>query len=111
MNNPQFQRLPRSVSMYSRAGWYQGSVFFLIAGRFLDETSSLVLIIPALKNYRWAQSPGLLADPLDKTIAALTTAICLGSAVWYGKEGDRTTCGLLAIVGGLQAWAALSAQK
>jgi len=91
MNDPQFKRLPRFVSMYSRAGWYQGSVFFLIA---------------AILNYRWAKSPALLLEPIDKAVAALMTTIALGTAAWYGKEGDRTTSGLLTIVGALQSYAA-----
>jgi hypothetical protein len=62
-------------------------------------------------NYRWSKSPALLLDPLDKAMAALTTAICVGSALWYGTEGDTATGGILAGLGGLQTYAAFFAQK
>ena len=32
MNDPQFRRLPRLVAAYARAGWFQGSSLFMVAG-------------------------------------------------------------------------------
>ncbi len=61
----------------------------------------------AIMNYQWAKSPQLLVDPLNKLLAALVAAVCLGSSMWYVKEGDRSTGGFLGGVGVLQVWAAL----
>jgi hypothetical protein len=58
-------------------------------------------------NYQWSKSPQLLADRVSKAMAGLSSAICLGSAVWYIKEGDHPTGGFLAIAGSLQTWAVL----
>ena len=61
----------------------------------------------AIMNYQWAKSPQLLVDPVNKLIAALAAAVCLGSSTWYVREGDRSTGGFLGGVGVLQIWAAL----
>lgn len=61
----------------------------------------------AIMNYQWAKSPQLLVDPVNKLLAALAAAVCLGSSMWYVKEGDRSTGGFLGGVGALQIWAAL----
>jgi hypothetical protein len=58
-------------------------------------------------NYQWSKSPQLLLDPVSKAMAGLAAAVCLGSSVWYIKEGDRGTGGVLGPVGLLQLWAAL----
>jgi hypothetical protein len=71
----------------------------------------LLKVLIAIMNYRWSKNPALLIDPLDKAMAALTTAICVGSALWYGKGGDGATGGTLAALGGLQTYAAFFAQK
>jgi hypothetical protein len=65
----------------------------------------------AIINYRWAQNPALLRNNLDKAIALLTTSIYWASALWYVKEGDKTTSGLVTLVGGLQLWSAFFAVK
>jgi len=96
MNDPQFKRLPRLVAAYARAGWFQGSSLFLVA---------------AIINYRWSRSPILLADRLEKAIAAVTAATYLLTAAWYASQEDKTTSGLLTIVGGLQTWSAFFARR
>lgn len=55
-------------------------------------------------NYQWARSPELLVDPINKLIAGLAAALCLGSSISYLKEGERTTGGLLGAIGALQIW-------
>ena len=57
-------------------------------------------------NYQWSTAPQALVDPINKSMATLIAAVCLGSALWYSKEGDRGTGGVLGLVGGLQVWAA-----
>jgi len=96
MNDPQFRRLPRLVGAYARAGWFQGTSLFLIA---------------AILNYRWSRNPLLLTDSLDKAIAAVTVATYWATAVWYMSQEDKTTSGLLTVVGGLQTWSAFFAQR
>jgi hypothetical protein len=44
---------------------------------------------------------------LDKTAAALTTALLWASGVWYVSNGDGPTGALVGIAGAIQAWAAL----
>ncbi len=63
--------------------------------------------LAAIMNYQWAKNPQVLLDPVNKLLAALLAAVCLGSSVWYVKEGDRGTGGFLVGVGVLQVWAAL----
>ena len=36
----------------------------------------------------------------------LTTLIYWSSALWYTKEGDATSGGILTAVGGMQTWSA-----
>ena len=52
-------------------------------------------------NYKWAQV-GLL-DIYDKSIAALLVSLLAGAGVGYFKSGDKTTAGLLVVVGILQS--------
>jgi len=61
----------------------------------------------AITNYQWSQSPLLLADPMNKLIAGLLAVICLGSAGWLVREGDRETGAIVCVMGLLQVWAAL----
>jgi len=91
LSDPQFKRLPRLVAAYPRAGWFQGSVWFFIG---------------ALLNYRWSRVSGPLTDPVERAIAVLITAVYLGTAAWYTKEGDAATGGILTVVGGMQTWSA-----
>ncbi|KAK9609670.1 hypothetical protein V6Z98_010208 [Aspergillus fumigatus] len=60
----------------------------------------------AMINYNWAQNPALLAEPINKGIAALMTAIVWVSAAWYLKKGVKTNGVAVAAMGALQAWAA-----
>ncbi|KKZ64165.1 hypothetical protein EMCG_01513 [[Emmonsia] crescens] len=92
MTDPQFKGLPRHVAAFSRAGWYQGSIFFLIV---------------ALTNYRWSQSThGALTDPIEKGIAALTSILCFGTSAWYNKNGIRDTAAIVGFAGAVQSYAA-----
>ncbi|KAH1273373.1 hypothetical protein LV164_006889 [Aspergillus fumigatus] len=88
---PQFSKLPTLAYTCAKAGWYQGSAFFLMT---------------AMINYNWAQNPALLAEPINKGIAALMTAIVWVSAAWYLKKGVKTNGVAVAAMGALQAWAA-----
>ncbi|KAF7114561.1 hypothetical protein CNMCM5793_009206 [Aspergillus hiratsukae] len=88
---PQFRQLPGLAYTCAKAGWYQGSAFFLMN---------------AMINYNWAQNPGLLDQPVNKGIAALMTAIVWVSAVWYMKKGVKANAVATAAIGALQAWAA-----
>lgn len=132
MNDPQFKRLPRLVAAYARAGWFQVSMESYhsldtstdshLSYRAAPCSSLLVFIllpsvwqftddIPAIINYRWSRSPILLADRLEKAIAAVTAATYLLTAAWYASQEDKTTSGLLTIVGGLQTWSAFFARR
>ncbi|GFF30795.1 hypothetical protein IFM61606_02726 [Aspergillus udagawae] len=88
---PQFRKLPNLAYTCAKAGWYQGSAFFLMT---------------AMINYNWAQNPALLAEPVNKGIAALMTAIVWVSAGWYFKKGVKANGVAVAAMGALQAWAA-----
>jgi hypothetical protein len=88
---PQFRKLPNLAYTCAKAGWYQGSAFFLMT---------------AMINYNWAQNPALLAEPVNKGIAALMTAIVWVSAGWYIKKGVKANGVAVAAMGALQAWAA-----
>jgi len=68
-----------------KAGWYEGSGFFLMM---------------AILNYKWAQT-GLL-DIYDKSIAGLLVAILAGAAGSYFQSGDKPTATTLAVVAVLQ---------
>ncbi|KAK2796311.1 hypothetical protein FQN50_009602 [Emmonsiellopsis sp. PD_5] len=90
--DPKFKALSRPVGAFARAGWYQGSIFFLIV---------------ALQNYRWSQTTaGALTDPVEKAIAALATVLCLGSSAWYNKNGIRDTAAIVGVAGCVQGWVA-----
>ncbi|EAW16614.1 uncharacterized protein NFIA_059690 [Aspergillus fischeri NRRL 181] len=88
---PQFNKLPNLAYTCAKAGWYQGSAFFLMT---------------AMINYNWAQNPALLVEPINKGIAALMTAIVWVSAGWYLKKGVKANGVVVAAMGALQAWAA-----
>ncbi|KAE8148894.1 hypothetical protein BDV25DRAFT_141325 [Aspergillus avenaceus] len=78
---PQTRTLPNLASTCARAGWYQGSGFFLMN---------------ALINYTWAQDPSLLENPVNRVIAALMVGIVGVSSGWYFSRGVR---GIGAVVG------------
>lgn len=65
----------------------------------------------AILNLRWSRTPTLLTDSLEKAIAAVTTATYWATALWYMSQGDKATSGLVAVVGGLQAWSAFLVSK
>ncbi|KAF2012343.1 hypothetical protein BU24DRAFT_397412 [Aaosphaeria arxii CBS 175.79] len=93
-SHPSIDKLPVTLRGAVKAGWYEGSVFFLIAG---------------LLNYKWSQSALALASGPDKAIAALLTALLFGAGANYYRTGDKPTGVLLAIVGALQGWGAKGA--
>ncbi|KAL4923580.1 uncharacterized protein BDV17DRAFT_296211 [Aspergillus undulatus] len=91
-SSPAFRALPDNAHACARIGWYQGSAFFLVN---------------ALLNYNWSQSPEQLKNPINKFIAVLMTAVMWGSSGWYFKKGVNQNGVVVAIMGALQAWAAL----
>ncbi|KAF9892041.1 hypothetical protein FE257_002447 [Aspergillus nanangensis] len=88
---PGFRALPNLSYTCAKAGWYQGSAFF---------------VMNALLNYSWSKNPALLDDPVNKAIAALMTAIVWVSSGWYLKKGVKGNGVVVALMGALQAWAA-----
>ncbi|KAL2817601.1 hypothetical protein BJX63DRAFT_429646 [Aspergillus granulosus] len=90
--SPQFRALPTNADTCARAGWYQGSVFFLVN---------------ALINYNWSLSPEQLKNPINKAIAILMTAVMWASGGWYFKRGVTSNGVAVAIMGALQAYASL----
>jgi hypothetical protein len=110
---PQFRKLPNLAYTCAKAGWYQGSAFFLMTGLSLPyplflagEKTRDADGLAAMINYNWAQNPALLAEPVNKGIAALMTAIVWVSAGWYLKKGVKANGVVVAAMGALQAWAA-----
>ncbi|GAQ02807.1 hypothetical protein ALT_0128 [Aspergillus lentulus] len=106
---PQFRKLPNLAYTCAKAGWYQGSAFFLMTGLsppFGKQKDAGAETTAAMINYNWAQNPALLAEPINKGIAALMTAIVWVSAGWYFKKGVKTNGVVVAAMGALQAWAA-----
>lgn len=63
----------------------------------------------ALINYTWSQSPALLAEPVQKTIAALMIALMGISSVWYGKRGITSNAFATALIAALQSYSAFAA--
>ncbi|KAF7590193.1 hypothetical protein BBP40_003167 [Aspergillus hancockii] len=88
---PQARTLPNLAYTCARAGWFQGSGFFLMN---------------ALINYNWSRDPTLLNEPVNQAIAVLMTAIVGFSSVWYLKRGVKANGIVVGVIGALQAWAA-----
>ncbi|KAF3053050.1 hypothetical protein E8E11_011663 [Didymella keratinophila] len=84
--------LPTALRGAVKAGWYEGSGFFLMM---------------AILNYKWSQT-GLL-DIYDKSIAGLLVAILAGAAGSYFQSGDKPTATTLAAVAVLQGLGAKGA--
>ncbi|KAB8234305.1 uncharacterized protein BDW43DRAFT_310331 [Aspergillus alliaceus] len=89
-SHPQVRTLPNLAYTCAKAGWYQGSGFFLMN---------------ALINYNWSQDPTLLSDPVNRALAVLMTAIVGVSSVWYLRRGVRSNGIVVGVMGALQAWA------
>lgn len=92
-------------------GARQGSLFFLITGKFLSFITyykSHRLTGEALVNYRWSalDLPNGLTDPADKGIAGILVFLLYGSSVWYYGHGAKDTSAAVALAGSVQAWAA-----
>ncbi|KAL2869742.1 uncharacterized protein BJX67DRAFT_346911 [Aspergillus lucknowensis] len=91
-SSPQFRALPTNADTCARAGWYQGSAFFLVN---------------ALINYNWSQAPEQLKNPINKAVAVLMAAVMLVSSGFYVKRGVTSNGVATAIMGALQAYSAL----
>jgi len=87
-SNPKWSSLPNLLYAYARVGWYQGSVFFTIAG---------------LYTYQLSQRDPSTWTAIDRTISAMTLALYWASSAWYFQHGDRPTGALTGIVGAMQA--------
>ncbi|KAH6643939.1 hypothetical protein C7974DRAFT_10343 [Boeremia exigua] len=112
--------LPTTLRGAVKAGWYEGSGFFLMMGKLrpLSQISCFIirsvllqaskLTVPlAVLNYKWAQT-GLL-DIYDKSIAGLLVTILAGAAGSYFQSGDKPTAATLAAAAVLQGLAAKGA--
>ncbi|KAL4909353.1 hypothetical protein BDW74DRAFT_80329 [Aspergillus multicolor] len=95
-SNPQFRALPGIADTCARVGWYQGSAFFLVN-----------VCGAALINYNWSLAPEQLRNPLNKAAAIVMALSMLGSSAGYFKGGVNKNGFVVAVVGALQAWAAL----
>ncbi|KAF1979781.1 hypothetical protein BU23DRAFT_594953 [Bimuria novae-zelandiae CBS 107.79] len=87
--HPSTASLPIWLRGASKIGWYEGSVWFVIAG---------------VLNYKWSQTG--IVDMADKTVAGLLTTLLFGAGASYWSVNDRPTGGLLFVVGALQAFGA-----
>ncbi|KAK9440162.1 uncharacterized protein G6M90_00g062280 [Metarhizium brunneum] len=91
--NAKFQTLPRLAYACAKAGWYQGSGFF---------------IMNALINYAWSKNPALLRDPVQKAVAGAMIAIMWASGWWYAKNGVTSNAVAVGAIGALQGYSAFT---
>ncbi|KAH7390713.1 hypothetical protein BKA66DRAFT_568647 [Pyrenochaeta sp. MPI-SDFR-AT-0127] len=77
--------LPTALRGAVKAGWYEGSGFFLIMG---------------ILNYKWAQTG--IYDIYDKSIAGILVSLLFSAGAAYYKSGDKPTASTLAVVAILQ---------
>ncbi|KAG5926931.1 hypothetical protein E4U42_002807 [Claviceps africana] len=91
--NVQFQNLSSVASACAKAGWYQGSGFF---------------IMNALINYAWSRNPALLQDPVHRAIAGTMVAIMWVSGWWYAKKGVLASMMAVSVMGALQGYSAFT---
>ncbi|KAG5913140.1 hypothetical protein E4U53_004988 [Claviceps sorghi] len=89
--NARFQNLSSVASACAKAGWYQGSGFF---------------VMNALVNYAWSRNPALLQDPVHRAIAGTMVAIMGVSGWWYAKKGVLANMMAVSVVGVLQGYSA-----
>ncbi|KIV94218.1 hypothetical protein PV10_02006 [Exophiala mesophila] len=85
--SPTWKSLPKLLFAYARVGWYQGSVFFAIAG---------------LYTYQLSQRSPATWTGIDRIIVGMTSLLYLGSSAWYYKNGDGATGTLVAVAGAVQ---------
>ncbi|QUC22617.1 uncharacterized protein UV8b_06858 [Ustilaginoidea virens] len=90
--NAKFQSLPRRASACARAGWFQGSGFF---------------VMNALVNYAWSRDPALLGDPVHRSVAGAMVAIMWVSGWWYARNGVAPNAVAVGVMGALQGYSAL----
>ncbi|OAL52122.1 hypothetical protein IQ07DRAFT_403862 [Pyrenochaeta sp. DS3sAY3a] len=83
--HPSLNTLPTALRGAVKAGWYEGSAFFLIMG---------------ILNYRWSQTG--IYDIYDKSIAGILVSLLLGAGAAYFKSGDKPTATTLAVVAIIQ---------
>ncbi|CEJ80731.1 hypothetical protein VHEMI00900 [[Torrubiella] hemipterigena] len=90
-NTAKFNSLPQLATTCAKAGWLQGSGFF---------------IMNALINYWWSKNPEALTDPIQKAIAGVMVAIMGASSLWYAKNGVTSNAVAVTAIGALQSYAA-----
>ncbi|ODA78651.1 hypothetical protein RJ55_06033 [Drechmeria coniospora] len=88
---PAFRSLSNLTYACAKAGWYQGSGFFVLC---------------ALTNCGWSKNPELLREPVHKAMAALMVAIMWASSAWYARQGVRPNAVAVGTVGALQLYSA-----
>ncbi|KAI8939098.1 hypothetical protein NX059_004935 [Plenodomus lindquistii] len=79
--HPSVNSLPLALRGAVKAGWYEGSGFFLIMG---------------ILNYKWAQTG--IYDIYDKSIAGLLVSLLAAASASYYRSGDKPTAATLAVV-------------
>ncbi|CAO2654326.1 Nn.00g110590.m01.CDS01 [Neocucurbitaria sp. VM-36] len=83
--HPSLSTLPTALRGAVKAGWYEGSGFFLIMG---------------ILNYKWSQFG--IFDIYDKSIAGILISLLAAAGAAYYKSGDKPTATTLALVAILQ---------
>lgn len=83
--HPSVTSLPIALRGAVKAGWYEGSGFFLIMG---------------ILNYKWAQTG--IYDIYDKSIAGVLVSLLAAASAAYYRSGDKPTAATLAVVTILQ---------
>ncbi|KJK82789.1 hypothetical protein H634G_01926 [Metarhizium anisopliae BRIP 53293] len=99
--NAKFQTLPRLAYACAKAGWYQGSGFFIMNGTSTTRS-------PPLINYAWSKNPALLRDPVQKAVAGAMIAIMWASGWWYAKNGVTSNAVAVGAIGALQGYSAFT---
>ncbi|KAL6702971.1 hypothetical protein ACN47E_010326 [Coniothyrium glycines] len=83
--HPSLSTLPLTLRGAVKAGWYEGSGFFLIMG---------------VLNYKWSQTG--IFDVYDKGIAGILVSLLAAASASYYRSGDRSTAIMLATVAIIQ---------
>lgn len=106
----QFQELPNIAYTCSTVGWYQGSAYLILTGKFppfIKHLRLLTISFLGLLNLHWAQNPKSLEQPIIRAMVALLVIIAWSSSAWYIRRGIKISGILTAVAGLLQARAAL----
>ncbi|KAF1848387.1 uncharacterized protein K460DRAFT_364364 [Cucurbitaria berberidis CBS 394.84] len=83
--HPSLNTLPTALRGAVKAGWYEGSGFFLIMG---------------ILNFRWYKTG--ISDVYDKSIAGILVSLLVAAGAAYYRSGDKPTATTLAVVAILQ---------